>query len=80
MNITVLFFGISSDLVTENKVDLTLDKTISIAEFRTHLQEVYPALENIKTYALAVNEAYATDDVLLKSNDVVAIIPPVSGG
>lgn len=80
MNITVLFFGISSDLVTENKVDLTLDKTISIAEFRMHLQEVYPVLENIKTYALAVNEAYATDDVLLKSNDVVAVIPPVSGG
>ncbi|EAQ42383.1 MoaD/ThiS family protein [Polaribacter sp. MED152] len=80
MNITVLFFGISSDLVTENKVDLTLDKTISIAEFRRHLLEVYPALENIKTYALAVNEAYATDDFLLKPNDVVAVIPPVSGG
>ena len=39
-----------------------------------------PALKKLKSYAVAVNEEYATDDVILKPNDVVAIIPPVSGG
>ena len=40
----------------------------------------FPQLKNINTYAVAVNEIYATDDVVLKENDIVAIIPPVSGG
>ena len=40
----------------------------------------YPQLENINSYAIAVNESYATDEIVLKENDVVAVIPPVSGG
>ena len=31
-------------------------------------------------YAVAVNEAYAEGTLILKEGDVVAIIPPVSGG
>ena len=40
----------------------------------------YPKLKNIEEFAIAVNEEYADDDLILKENDVVAIIPPVSGG
>ena len=40
----------------------------------------YPVLENINSYAIAVNESYASDTDILKENDVVAIIPPVSSG
>ncbi|WP_338039356.1 MoaD/ThiS family protein [Maribacter litopenaei] len=34
----------------------------------------------MSSLAVAVNSEYAEDDVQLKSNDEVAIIPPVSGG
>jgi molybdopterin converting factor small subunit len=34
----------------------------------------------MSSYAIAINESYATDDMLIQENDVVAIIPPVSGG
>jgi molybdopterin converting factor subunit 1 len=80
MKITVLFFGISSDLVGENQLEVTLEKAISVADFKDYLQEKYSSLDKIKTYAIAVNESYATNDLVIKDNDVVAIIPPVSGG
>jgi molybdopterin converting factor subunit 1 len=80
MKITVLFFGISSDLVGENQLEVTLEKAISVADFKDYLQEKYSSLDKIKTYAIAINESYATNDLVIKDNDVVAIIPPVSGG
>jgi molybdopterin converting factor subunit 1 len=80
MKITVLFFGISSDLVGENQLEVTLEKAISVADFKDYLQEKHFSLDKVKTYAIAVNESYATNDLVIKDNDVVAIIPPVSGG
>lgn len=80
MNIKTLFFGITTDLIGESELDLVVSSSISIGAFKAVLKEKYPQLKNIDSYAIAVNEAYAEDALLLKSNDVVAIIPPVSGG
>jgi sulfur-carrier protein len=80
MKVTVLFFGISSDLVGENQLEVTLEKAMSVADFKDYLQEKYSSLDKIKTYAIAVNESYATNDLVIKDNDFVAVIPPVSGG
>mgnify|MGYP001123090345 CR=1 FL=1 len=80
MKITVLFFGISSDLIKGNQVEVTLEKAMSVSDFKDYLQEKYSSLDKINTYAIAVDESYATNDLMIKANDVVAIIPPVSGG
>jgi molybdopterin converting factor small subunit len=80
MNIKTLFFGITADLIGESELDVVVSRSISIGAFKAVLKEKYPQLKNIDFYAIAVNEAYAEDALLLKSNDVVAIIPPVSGG
>ena len=40
----------------------------------------FSTLEQIDSYAIAVNEEYAEGEIVLKESDVVAIIPPVSGG
>ena len=80
MNIKTLFFGITADLIGATELDLVLSGSISIGTFKTVLKEKYPQLKNINSYAIAVNEAYAEDTLLIKRNDVVAIIPPVSGG
>lgn len=80
MKITVLFFGISSDLIKGNQLEVTLEKAMSVADFKDYLQEKYSSLDKINTYAIAVNESYAANDLMIKANDVVAIIPPVSGG
>ncbi|WP_299064157.1 MoaD/ThiS family protein [uncultured Polaribacter sp.] len=80
MKIKTLFFGITSDLVEESQLDFDVKNNLSIKDFKQFLIEKHPSLENIKSYAIAVNEEYAEEDLLLKENDIVAIIPPVSGG
>ena len=80
MKITVLFFGITTDLVGENSISMGLQKPISVSELKTQLKNDFLNLKNINDFAIAVNEEYANDTLVLKENDVVAIIPPVSGG
>lgn len=80
MKINTLFFGITKDLVGTSQLQVEVDENSSIADFKAVLQDEFSQLENINSYAIAVNEEYATDAVVLKENDVVAVIPPVSGG
>jgi molybdopterin converting factor subunit 1 len=80
MKIQLLLFGIVADLVGENSIELNLSDNTNVKELKEELIHTYPQLKNYTTYAVAVNETYALDDVSLKENDVVAIIPPVSGG
>lgn len=80
MKIKVLFFGITTDLVATSNLELDVLEGLSVSSFKNLLKEKYPQLENIDSYAIAVNEEYASNEVLLKENDVIAVIPPVSGG
>lgn len=80
MKVQLLFFGIATDLVGENSVELQLNEPKLLQDFKKELVITYPTLRNIHEFAIAVNEDYANDDLLIKENDVVAIIPPVSGG
>ena len=80
MKIITLFFGITADLIGETELDIALEDSITVGAFKFILKEKYPQLKNINSYAIAVNEVYAKDSIILKEGDVVAIIPPVSGG
>jgi|TARA_B100000809_G_scaffold38098_1_gene33349 molybdopterin converting factor subunit 1 len=80
MQIQLLLFGIVADLIGENAIDFTVKDRPSVKEFKKILIEKYPQLKNYNSYAVAVNETYAQDDLVLKEKDVIAIIPPVSGG
>lgn len=80
MKIKTLFFGITSDLVNASELQIEVDENSSVEKFTTILKEEFPALKNISSYAIAVNEEYAENETVLKLGDVVAVIPPVSGG
>lgn len=80
MTIKILFFGITTDLTQTSEITLQLKENAKVKDCKVALQEKFPALKNLQTYAIAVNENYADDSVVLQVNDVVAIIPPVSGG
>jgi molybdopterin converting factor subunit 1 len=78
--IKLLFFGITQDLVENHVVNLAFDKTITVRDLKSTLFLNYPSLHKFPNFAVAVNENYATEDTLINDKDVVAIIPPVSGG
>lgn len=80
MKIQVLLFGITTDLLGTSSLEIEVPSTASISIFIEQLLTKHPQLENIESYAIAVNEEYASNETMLKENDVIAIIPPVSGG
>ncbi|PKP28973.1 MAG: molybdopterin synthase sulfur carrier subunit [Bacteroidetes bacterium HGW-Bacteroidetes-18] len=80
MRIQLLFFGIATDLVGENSIFYELKSVTTVQDLKNELRLNYSKLKNIEDFAIAVNEEYAEDNLVLKENDVVAIIPPVSGG
>ena len=80
MNIKILLFGITTDLLATSSFDFEIAKNCSVEKLKRNLLLKYPQLEKINSYAIAVNEAYATNETVLNEGDVVAIIPPVSGG
>ena len=80
MKIKLLFFGITTDLLKTSSLDFEVSNNSSVQNLKSDLLAKYPQLQNIDSYAIAFNESYANDDLALQENDVVAIIPPVSGG
>jgi molybdopterin converting factor subunit 1 len=80
MQVQVLLFGIVADLIGKETLYFSLEKIDTVKNLKKALRTKYPQLKNYNTYAVAVNEHYAQDDIVLKENDIIAIIPPVSGG
>ena len=80
MKIKVLLFGIIKDLINESNLEIEIQELSSISAFKLLIFEQFPKLKSHQNFAVAVNEVYVEDDYLLQKNDVVALIPPVSGG
>jgi molybdopterin converting factor subunit 1 len=80
MEIQLLFFGITTDLVGKNSILYSLRDKTTVDQLKNILISQFPALKNLNEFAIAVNEDYAEDVLILNDGDVVAIIPPVSGG
>jgi len=80
MKTTLLLFGFAADLADSSSLILELPNKSTVANFKEFLLAEFPELQKMSSYAVAINESYATDDIIIKENDVIAIIPPVSGG
>ena len=77
----VLAFGIAKDIFSNSMVDVDLTGgTTTIDKLKISLEEKYPRLNQLGSYMIAVNNEYAPVNHIIKEDDEVAIIPPVSGG
>lgn len=80
MKIKVLTFGIARDITNTDTLVVELPAGASAGELQHHLQEQFPAFKRLNSLRIAVNAEYATAETLLRENDEIALIPPVSGG
>jgi molybdopterin synthase catalytic subunit len=81
MRVRVLFFGVLKDLVGRTGELLELPEGAVVREVLSHyLSEVPRMREAVASIAVAVNQEYAGAETVLRSDDEVALLPPVSGG
>jgi molybdopterin synthase sulfur carrier subunit len=76
--IDVLFFAELQEAVGENKLSFDVEN-ITVNELKSNWLKKYQA-ENLDKAMIAVNEEYVGEETVLQSGDVIAFIPPVSGG
>jgi sulfur-carrier protein len=78
---TVKLFGITKEIIGNNKLLLDASHNINtVGDLKTWLSNQYPALQALKSLAVAVDSEYADDTHSIFVNSEVALIPPVSGG
>ncbi|NJM26936.1 MAG: molybdopterin converting factor subunit 1 [Bacteroidia bacterium] len=76
---TIRAFGITKDIIGQRQ--LVVETAVHTVEgLKVVLLEKYPALSELRSLVVAVNNQYADDHQVLKSEDEIALIPPVSGG
>lgn len=80
MEIQLLFFGITEDIIGQKSMSLELKNNTTVGEVKNLLLNDFPKLKQYKSFSTAVNMEYAEDSTILQSNDTLALIPPVSGG
>ena len=77
MKIKILVFGQLSEII--NVSELALLAVNNTDEFNKKLFELYTKLNEIK-FTMAVNKKIIHENTPLNHEDVVALLPPFSGG
>ena len=81
MRVRVLFFGMLKEFAGRASDTLDIPEGSSVTDVLKHYESQIPRLkEALPSLALAVNQQYAGTDTKLRSDDEVALLPPVSGG
>jgi len=80
MRIQLLAFGIARDILRQSNRQIELQDKADVQALKEKLVMEYPDFKKLVSFRIAVNCDYADDDFVLKPDDEVVIIPPVSGG
>ncbi len=81
MRVRILFFGMLKDLAGRPSDTADLPEGSSVADLLKYYESRIPSLNKaLSSLALAVNQQYAGPDTILKADDEIALLPPVSGG
>lgn len=80
MKLNILAFGISKDILGASSCTIDIDDQATVAQLKKKLLNEYKDFHKLTSLMIAVNSEYATTETLLKENDEIALIPPVSGG
>lgn len=79
MRVSVLLFAGLRSAVGASEVGLEVPSGATVRVAAERLAAAHPGLE-LRGVMTAVNERYATPEAVLTDGDVLALLPPVSGG
>lgn len=81
MTVRVQMFARARDLAGADTIIVDLPPSATVADLRARLGDTCPALRPLLSRsAVAVNEEFAEDDLVILPGAEVAVLPPVSGG
>jgi molybdopterin converting factor subunit 1 len=81
MRVTVKLFASFREAAGENEAMLEVEQGTTVGELWSAIVERHRRLAPLSaSAAMALNGRYATADSSLSEGDVVAFLPPVSGG
>jgi len=81
MNLNIRLFATLKELAGASSVQIELEEPSTVADLLKMIGIKYPNMElSLQSTLVSVNHEYADRELLLKSNNEVALFPPVSGG
>jgi molybdopterin converting factor subunit 1 len=81
MKLSVRLFARARDLAGTDSINLDLPAIATVANLRRQLGATCPALAGMLPHcAIAVNDEFAEDTMIVPTAAEVAVLPPVSGG
>lgn len=80
MKVELIAYGIARDIIGQTKLKMDIEDGTTVGDFLPQIKSSYPKFQNLKSLLVAVNDEYADDDYIIKPEDEVVLIPPVSGG
>lgn len=78
MNVTVRVFASYAEAIGSDRASVVLPDPPTVGALRAAIAALSPSMP--PRPLIAVNQAYATDDMTISAGDEVAVIPPVAGG
>jgi len=81
VRIRLLFFAVLRDVAGSDQQELVLSEGTRARDVWESLRSAHARLADyVQPPMIAINEAYASPDTLLRDGDELAFIPPVAGG
>ena len=81
MKIDVLFFASSKELTGTSQIRIDLPEGSTTEYLKKSLMSMFSNLDLVgNKISIALNQVYCRENCILHDNDVVAILPPISGG
>ena len=80
MQIDILAFGITKDILGNTLVNIEIPEGSSVQQLKEKLIATYPKMQELTCLLIAVNEEYGDEQQIIQAGDEIALIPPVSGG
>ncbi len=81
MKVKVKLFARYREITNTKEIELEIQPGTTVAKLKKVLKDYFPQLKNLdNNLIIAVNSEFTEDNQILKENDQIALLPPLSGG